>query len=76
MNNRFSLWLSQLPLSISGDFRHTAKAESRKRLVSELLNHSDYAKEKEGFSSIYQRLSHLMWHNPAHGINVFMLHEA
>ena len=52
MNNRFSLWLNQLPLSVSWDFRHTAKAESRKRLGSELLNHSDYAKEKEGFLSI------------------------
>jgi len=72
MNNRFSLWLSQLPLNISGDFRHTAKAESRKRLVSELLNLPDYAKGKEGFSSIYQRFSHLKWHNPAHGIIGFI----
>jgi hypothetical protein len=54
MNSRFMLWSNQLPLSVSGEFTHTAKAESRKRLVSELLNVSDYAKEKEGFSSIYQ----------------------
>ena len=74
MNNRFLLWWNQLPLSISGDFRYTVKAESRKRLISELLNLPDYAKEKEGFSSIYQQFSHLTWHNPAHGINVFMVH--
>jgi hypothetical protein len=72
MNNCFSLWLSQLPISVSEDFRHTTKAESRKRFVSELLNLPDYAKGKEGFSSIYQRFSHLKWHNPAHGINVFI----
>ncbi len=54
MNIRFMLWSNQLPLSISGDFTHTAEAESRKRLVSELLNLSDYPKEKEGFPSIYQ----------------------
>jgi hypothetical protein len=49
MNNRFLLWSSQLPLSISEDFRHAAKAESRKYLVSELQNLSDYAKEKRTF---------------------------
>jgi hypothetical protein len=70
MNNRFLLWSSQLPLSISGDFRHTAKAESRKRFASELLNLTGYAKEKESFPSIYQWFSHLTWHNPSHGIKV------
>jgi len=72
MNVCFLLWSSQLPLSLSGDFRHTAKAESRKRVVSDLLNLPDYAKEKEGFSSIYHWFAYLMWHNPAHGINMFI----
>jgi hypothetical protein len=72
MNNRVLLRSNQLPLSISEDFRHTAKAESRKHLVSVLLDLSDYANEKKDFSSIYQRLSQLTWHNPAHGINVFI----
>jgi hypothetical protein len=69
MNSRFMLWSSQIPFGFSRDFRHTAKAESRKRLVSELLNLSDYAKEKEGLSSIYQRFAHLTWHYPGRGIN-------
>jgi len=59
MNNRFLLWASQLPLSILGDFRHTAKSGRRKRLASELLNLSDYANEEESFLSIYQWRSHL-----------------
>ena len=72
MNNRFLLYSSRLSLIVSGDFGHTVKDESRKRLVSELLNLPDYAKGKEGFSSIYQRFSHLKWHNPAHGIIGFI----
>jgi len=54
MNSGLRLWSDQLPLNISGDFRETAKAESRKRLISVLFDLPDYAKGKENLPSVYQ----------------------
>src|SRR5262249_37810749 len=55
---------------ISGNFRHSFKAESRKRFVSESPKRPDYAEEKVDFPLVYQWFSNLTRHYPGLGINL------
>ena len=76
MSHHYLPRLGQKAAQFSGNFRHSVKAESRKRLVSELPKLPDYAEEKVDFSLIYQWFSKLTRHSSELGISVLMPHAA